>query len=505
MSGQPVTINVSLISHTNVGKTTLARTLLRRDVGEVRDAAHVTEENAGFELATSAAGDVLRLWDTPGFGDSARLLARLRQRGNPIGWLLSQVWDRFVDRPFHSSQQAVLNVREQADVVLYLVNAAEEPAQAAYVEAEMRVLEWVGKPIILLLNQLGPPRGAGQDAAEVERWREQFAHHRLISDVLPFDAFARCWVQEDILLGRVAAVLDPGLADGFLRLRQAWSERNLETFRQSMASLAAQLALAACDREPVSPGGVADSAKGWLSRLAGQASVDPALARAMERLAVRLGEQVSQTTDQLLALHGLSGHSSAEILQRVGGQYAVREAADVRKMGLLGGALSGAIGGLAADLAAGGLTLGAGALIGAVLGAAGGSGLARAYNLASGTDSTTVRWSAAFMQDRVKAAILRYLAVAHFGRGRGDYVASEYPAFWHDAVVRDVDARRAGLEPIWREAANAPVTEQVSGRLRPQLEAMTAALLAQLYPDAAQLLRHDGSLRPEPATNRGKP
>ena len=38
------TITLSLISHTNVGKTTLTRTLLRRDVGEVRDAAPVTAE-----------------------------------------------------------------------------------------------------------------------------------------------------------------------------------------------------------------------------------------------------------------------------------------------------------------------------------------------------------------------------------------------------------------------------------------------------------------------------
>ena len=36
------TVTLSLISHTNIGKTTLARTLLRQDVGEVRDAPHVT-------------------------------------------------------------------------------------------------------------------------------------------------------------------------------------------------------------------------------------------------------------------------------------------------------------------------------------------------------------------------------------------------------------------------------------------------------------------------------
>src|SRR5690606_3808442 len=37
----PQTISLSLVSHTNVGKTTLARTLLGRDVGTVRDEAHV--------------------------------------------------------------------------------------------------------------------------------------------------------------------------------------------------------------------------------------------------------------------------------------------------------------------------------------------------------------------------------------------------------------------------------------------------------------------------------
>ena len=36
------TVTLSLISHTNVGKTSLARTLLRREIGEVRDQPHVT-------------------------------------------------------------------------------------------------------------------------------------------------------------------------------------------------------------------------------------------------------------------------------------------------------------------------------------------------------------------------------------------------------------------------------------------------------------------------------
>ena len=70
-SQEPVEVTLSLVSHTNVGKTTLARTLLRRDVGEVLDQAHVTEEAESLELVAKD-GAVLKLWDTPGFGDSAR-------------------------------------------------------------------------------------------------------------------------------------------------------------------------------------------------------------------------------------------------------------------------------------------------------------------------------------------------------------------------------------------------------------------------------------------------
>ena len=73
MSEAPVHLALGLVSHTNAGKTTLARTLLRRDIGEIGDRAHVTEVAERHVLIESPEGDVLALWDTPGFGDSARL------------------------------------------------------------------------------------------------------------------------------------------------------------------------------------------------------------------------------------------------------------------------------------------------------------------------------------------------------------------------------------------------------------------------------------------------
>ena len=50
MNKDPQKINLSLVSHTNVGKTTLARTLLGRDIGEVGDRSHVTIEPEDYVL-----------------------------------------------------------------------------------------------------------------------------------------------------------------------------------------------------------------------------------------------------------------------------------------------------------------------------------------------------------------------------------------------------------------------------------------------------------------------
>jgi predicted GTPase len=202
-----LTVALSLVSHTNVGKTTLARSLLRRDIGEVRDEAHVTQSAEQHTLVESPAGDRLLLWDTPGFGDSARLAKRLAQAGNPIGWFLSEVWDRFRDRAFWSSQRAVRNVLEQADAVLYLVNASESPQDAGYLDAELQVLELIGKPVLVLLNQLGRPQPPQDEAAELQRWRERLRPFACVREVLALDAFARCWVQEGRLLQAVGAAL----------------------------------------------------------------------------------------------------------------------------------------------------------------------------------------------------------------------------------------------------------------------------------------------------------
>jgi hypothetical protein len=482
-------IALSLISHTNVGKTTLARTLLRRDVGDIRDSPHVTDIATSHVLMETAAGDSLVLWDTPGFGDSARLLKRLRSIERPLGWFLSEVWDRFADRPFFSSQQAIRNVRDEADVVLYLVNAAEDPGSAGYVDAEMAILGWVDKPLILLLNQTGPPDESRREEREAERWMAHLAAFPFVKAALPLDAFARCWVQEQQLLAAIEPQIESAKQAAFAALEAAWLARDLGILADSSRVLAKQLATAARDIETLPNRRLGNRALAWLRNMSrnDERPKDPAIEAAMERLAERLDGTVRTATAELLELHGLDGAAASEVLARIGDEYAVEQPADETRAGIIGGAVSGALGGVAADLAASGLTFGAGALIGGVVGALGASGATRAYNLASGREASTVRWSRPFLNARAQASIVRYLAVAHFGRGRGEYVETECPPHWPRIVAETMKPVTVEIEALWKRLTDDAAVDAEQD-LATLLRGRLSEVLARLYPSARALL-----------------
>ncbi|MCW5660697.1 MAG: GTPase domain-containing protein [Burkholderiaceae bacterium] len=486
-----VSIALSLIAHTNAGKTTLARTLLQSDVGEVRDEPHVTELSEDHLLVRSSQGDELRLWDTPGLGDSVRLVRRLRLQGRALGWFMTEVWDRWRDRAFWSTQQALHHVREHSHAVLYLVNAAESPEAASYIEAEMELLAWLDKPVLVLLNQLGPPRAPSEEAHDVARWRRHVQGLRAGVQVLPMDAFARCWVQELTLLRAVQSVLDGAQREAMARLCEAWQDKRAEGFEHAMAVLARSLAKIACTRQRIEPAaGLADRAKvlfGRFGPLLGGASdgADPT-ARARAALAAQLDDDVRASTVELLALHGLEGRAQGDILARVATQFEVRARVPEGSAALVGGMLSGALAGLKADLLSGGLTMGGGLLAGGLLGALGGAGLARGINVMRGGGPPWVGWSAEAMAPMVESALLRYLAVAHFGRGRGQWIEGEAPAHWREVVTAALRPHADALQALWQSRGTrldaASDAERLAGALLPKLRHAANDALERLYP-----------------------
>jgi hypothetical protein len=510
-------VSLSLISHTNAGKTTLARTLLGRDVGEVRDAPHVTEFAEDYVLLQTPEGDALTLWDTPGFGDSVRLLKRLKAQGNPMRWFLSEVWDRFRDRPFHASQTAMRNVRDRADVVLYLVDASQSPEAAGYIQAEMALLAWLNKPVVVMLNQLGTPREGAGDDAEVSRWREHLKTWPLVRAVLPLDAFTRCWVQEFAWLDAVALAAPSDKVASLARLQSAWQAQRLQTFEAAMGVLAQSLVRVAALREamPASIGvrgtlrQVGHAAKSLWNRAtatvgAGQdgegasaaapmAALAPEVQAAQQALASRTTADVQASLAELIALHGLQGRAQRELDEIIQSHFEMKLHFHEGQSALVGGVVTGALGGLVADVGSGGLTLGGGMLTGAVVGALAAATAAHGINVRRGRQHAWITWHARAMQAMVVSAMLRYLAVAHFGRGRGAWQQGAAPAHWRATVERVVASQRQAWDLLWTERDEGD--DASPGQVQPAAvaallrEAMVGVLI-ELYPDSkASLLR----------------
>jgi len=481
-------ITLSLISHTNVGKTTLARTLLRRDVGEVLDQAHVTEVSEAHELVASG-DDRLLLWDTPGLGDSARLVARLRNEGNPLGWLLHQVWDRNRDRPLYSSQEAVRNIRDDADVVLYLVNAAEHPEDAGYVAYELELLTWIGKPVIVLLNQMGEAAPAADDDGfsslaspaagddPVGTWETAMRRWPIVKHVVPLDAFTRCWVQEGVLLRQVESVLPEARRPLMRALTEVWRRRSLAVFDESAARIGAYLAAAAADHE----------------RLGGERAGRAEKRRAMRNLATRLDAATRDLMDALLDLHTLQGRFQEDVRTRLEEDFRMPGEVAWSSGGaaMFGAAMGGAAGGVAADVLTGGLSFGAGAITGALLGAMGAAGLLKGFQLVSGDDEPVVRWSQDFVRELAEQTVLRYLAVAHFGRGRGEWRELGNPQRWTALVERVLRSRAGALADCVALARDAAALRaDAASRTTHVVRDVLRDALCTSYPQAADVFVH---------------
>lgn len=432
------TFHLSLVSHTNIGKTTLARTLLNRDIGVVADRAHVTEKAERFNLAKTDGAE-LCLWDTPGFGNSVSLARRLEERKNPIGWLMSEVWDRVANKSLWLNQKAYQHIKETSDVLLYLVNATDDPAQTDYIQAEMHILSWIEKPVIVLLNQMGEPKSDSEEAEEINRWKEALRPYSIVKNVLPMDAFVRCWVQEITLFDTIEEVLPAKRVQTYRKLRDTWLKNRQAAFAQSLNALCLYLDQLICDQEF---GQSVSLLKNIRDRFKfGKSHSQNPTREMQERLSVRAQSRFYTLTDELLSANALDGSAiKKEIFKRLQSDWSVKTHVKPLGAAVAGAIGSGAIGGFAADLSTGGMSLGVGTMIGGIIGALSGAGLAHTFNIRNDAkEGSVVKWSDKAVTDFATEAILLYLAIAHFGRGRGKWNESEYPKTWRPLVQKTIE------------------------------------------------------------------
>ncbi|PYB70128.1 DUF3482 domain-containing protein [Pseudomonas sp. LB-090624] len=344
-------LKLAVVGHTNVGKTSLLRTLTR-DVGfgEVSHRPSTTRHVEGARLSVDGE-PLLELYDTPGLEDAIALLDYLERLERPGERLDGPArLERFLQgseaRQRFEQEAKVLRQLLASDAGLYVIDA-REPVLAKYRD-ELEVLASCGKPLLPVLNFV-----ASHQHREPQ-WREALARlglHALVrfdSVAPPEDGERRLYESLALLLENARPALQRLIDD-----QQAQRLARQHSGKRLIAELL--LDCAACRRsveaEPV------------------------AEARAIEALRQDIRHREQRCVEALLKLYAFRREDAhANDLPLLDGRWG-DDLFNPETLKLLGvrlgsGVAAGAAAGAGVDLLVGGLTLGAAALAGAIAGGA---------------------------------------------------------------------------------------------------------------------------------------
>ncbi|HBX55557.1 GTPase/DUF3482 domain-containing protein [Pseudomonas sp. UBA2684] len=351
-------LKLAVVGHTNVGKTSLLRTLTR-DVGfgEVSHRPSTTRHVEGARLSVDGQA-LLELYDTPGLEDAIALLDYLERLDRPGERLdgparLARFLDGSEARQRFEQEAKVLRQLLASDAGLYVIDA-REPVLAKYRD-ELAVLSMCGRPLLPVLNFVSSSQHREQD------WRDALARLGLHALVC-FDSVAPPLDGERRLYESLALLQEKSRA----QLQRLIDDHHAQRLarRHSGARLIAELLLdcAACRRS-----------------VAAQSILEQGAIREL-REAIRQREQ--RCVDALLRLYAFRPQdATAEALPLLDGRWGddLFNPETLKQLGVKvgGGMAAGAATGVGVDLLVGGITLGAAALIGAVLG--GGAQTLRGY------------------------------------------------------------------------------------------------------------------------------
>jgi hypothetical protein len=343
-------INIAVVGHTNTGKTSLIRTLLRDDrFGNIDESAGTTRY---VEKSTIFAGDdaVINLYDTPGFEDSSALLQALDELSQSVeARLPAELLRAFIAQAGHFAEfeQEIKVLRQSihSDVLLYIIDV-REPLLGKYRD-EVEILSMAGKPIVPVFNFI-----AGNSDSLV-RWREQMAQFNLHA-ALNFDTVAFDFEAEKRLYQKLQSLLESryGELQSLINYRQEVWKNLVHAAARRIFQLLTEVT---CYRREV----------------AGSSSLTDADVASMQDF-VRNAEQ--QALSDLLTIFAFT-QTDIELQQlpvRDGRwELDIFSPHMLHDFGLDAGAtaLKGAAAGAGIDLIVGGLSLGAATLLGAALGA----------------------------------------------------------------------------------------------------------------------------------------
>ncbi|TVO52235.1 GTPase/DUF3482 domain-containing protein [Denitromonas halophila] len=432
-------IRIAVVGHTNTGKTSLLRTLLRDTrFGDVSDRPSTTRHVEGARLLADGT-PILSLFDTPGMEDAIALLdyidtlapAHARSDGPER---IRQFLGSAEAHARYEQEAKVLRQLLDSDAAFYVVDV-RDPVLPKHRD-ELTLLADCARPLLPVLNFVHAPE------SREAQWREALARVGLHAQVR-FDTVAPELGGERRLYEALATLL-ANRRDALEHLI-ASRERDARSRHIAAARLVAELLIdIAATRQQVD----AD---------------ENAIQHAVDNLhqAVRTREQ--RCVDALLALYGFSQKDvSSAPLPLLDGRWEddLFNPESLRSMGIsLGkGAAAGAAAGVGIDLLAGGLTLGAAAALGAIIGGT--------WQSLSDYGDRLLGKLTGSRELTVDDAILRLLALrqqhllrALAGRGHAALAPVELStqeiSRWRDAALPDA-LELARAHPAWSGLVNRP-------------------------------------------------
>jgi len=344
-------LNIAVVGHTNTGKTSLIRTMLRSTAfGRIEDAAGTTRH---VERATISAGQeaILNLYDTPGIEDVYALREKLtRMAARKKSAVQTAILTDFTEQtaPDDPLEQEAKVIRQvlRSNILLYVIDVREPILEKYLIEIEL--LSKTLKPIIPVFNFIEAHR------ADLDKWRKKLAEFNIHTS-LELDTVAFAFEAEKRLYQKIQS-----LAEDYYQPLQRLIDFRAQVWRQLCQSAARRIVtlivMAACYRQTVDPGGqgvTAQTATQKLQQMIRQAEQDCLY----DLLAI------FNFTQQDVALQNLpiqDGHWQLDLF-----------APGVLKaygLDIGSSALKGAAAGAGIDLMVGGLSLGAASLLGALAG-----------------------------------------------------------------------------------------------------------------------------------------
>ena len=347
MSEQSAPLKLAVVGHTNVGKTSLLRTLTR-DVGfgAISHRPSTTQHVEGARLSVDGEA-LIELYDTPGFEDAVALYEYIEQLPKTAERLDGpELLQRFLisseARQRFEQEAKVLRQLLQSDAGFYVIDA-REPVLAKYRD-ELAILTMCGKPLLPVLNFVNSTE------QREPAWREVLARLGLHA-LVRFDTIAPPQDGEQRLYENLSLVLDSQRP----RLQRLIEHNQTQVLvrRKAAYRLIAELLVdvSACRR-----------------------SVHPdQLEEAIQNLHRDVRQREQTCVEALLKLYAFrKDDAQASALPLEEGRWGddLFNPATMKQLGIKvgGGMAAGAATGVGIDLLTGGLSLGMATVVGAAVG-----------------------------------------------------------------------------------------------------------------------------------------